>query len=88
MNVQQEKRQKRLRRHRRVRKNVVGTPDTADYKICIPFAEKMPYEDVFVIPAVGNAANAVMASARLGLHTAFVTNIGSDQEGKNCLAEL
>ena len=42
--------------------DVVGTPDTPDYKICIPFGEKVPYEDVFVIPAVGNAANAAMAA--------------------------
>ena len=68
--------------------DVVGTPDTPDYKICIPFGEKVPYEDVFVIPAVGNAANAAMAAARLGLNTSFVTNLGDDKNGEDCLAEL
>ena len=69
--------------------NIVGTPDTPDYKICIPFGEKVPYEDVFVIPAVGNAANAAMAAARLGLiNTSFVTNLGDDRNGEDCLAEL
>jgi sugar/nucleoside kinase (ribokinase family) len=68
--------------------NIVGTPDTSDYKICIPFGEKVPYDDVFVIPAVGNAANATVASARLGLNTAFVTNIGDDRNGEDCLSTL
>jgi sugar/nucleoside kinase (ribokinase family) len=68
--------------------DVVGTPDTADYKICLPFGEKIPYEDVFIMPAVGNAANAAICSARLGLNTAFVTNLGDDKNGENCLSEL
>lgn len=68
--------------------DVVGTPDTPDYKICIPFAEKMPYEDVFVIPAVGNAPNASVCAARLGLSTALVTNVGDDKNGEDCIAEL
>jgi ribokinase len=68
--------------------DVVGTPDTPDYKICIPFAEKMPYEDVFVIPAVGNAPNASVCAARLGLSTALVTNVGDDKNGEDCITEL
>ncbi|MDR3519830.1 MAG: carbohydrate kinase family protein [Candidatus Pacebacteria bacterium] len=68
--------------------NIVGTPDTPDYKICIPFGEKVPYDDVFVIPAVGNAANAAVSAARLGLNTAFVTNLGDDRNGEDCLDTL
>jgi sugar/nucleoside kinase (ribokinase family) len=68
--------------------SIVGTPDTPDYKICIPFGEKVPYDDVFVIPAVGNAANAAISAARLGLKTAFVTNLGDDRDGEDCLATL
>ncbi len=68
--------------------DVVGTPDTPDYKICIPFGEKVPYEDVFERPAVGNAPNAAFCSARLGLKTALVANLGDDKNGENCLAEL
>ena len=67
---------------------IEGVPDTSSYKICLPFAEKVPYEDVFVIPAVGNAGNAAVSSARIGLKTALVTNIGDDREGEDCLATL
>lgn len=68
--------------------SVVGEPDTKEYKICLPFADKVPYEEVYVIPAVGNAANAAVSAARLGLNSALVTNLGGDQNGKDCLAAL
>ena len=68
--------------------DIIGAPDTPTYEIAIPFAEKVPYEDVFVIPAVGNAANAAIAAARLGLHSAIVTNLGNDRESEDCLAEF
>src|SRR4051794_39782609 len=67
---------------------IIGEPDTPGYEIAVPFAEKVPYEDVFVIPAVGNASNAAVSAARLGLHTALVTNIGDDRDGEDCLATL
>ncbi len=68
--------------------NILGQPDTPGYEIAIPFGEKVPYEDVFVIPAVGNASNAAVSAARLGLNTAIVTNLGNDRDGKDCLATL
>src|SRR3989344_3228524 len=68
--------------------DVVGQPDTTDYKICIPFGEKVPYEEVDVIYAVGNASNAVISAARLGLTTSFVSNLGDDRDGKECLDTL
>ncbi len=64
---------------------VVGQPDTKEYKICLPFADKVPYEDVTIVPAVGNAANAAVSASRLGLKTALVSNIGDDQNGVDCL---
>jgi len=67
---------------------VVGEPDTKDYKICMPFGEKIPFDDVYVINAVGNASNAAVSAARLGLSTYFVTNIGDDKDGKDCLETL
>ena len=67
---------------------VVGEPDTKDYKICMPFGEKIPFDDVYVINAVGNASNAAVSAARLGLSTYFVTNIGDDKHGKDCLETL
>lgn len=68
--------------------SIVGTPDSEDYKICLPFADKVPYEDVFVCPAVGNAANAAVSASRLGLKSAIVSNIGDDKEGTDCLDSL
>ena len=68
--------------------SILGTPDSPDYKICLPFADKVPYESVTVVPAVGNAANAAVSASRMGLKTALVTNIGGDEEGKTCLEAL
>ena len=56
--------------------------------ISMPFAEKIPYEDVFVVPAVGNSPNAAVAASRLGLKSAVATNIGDDENGKYCLDRL
>lgn len=57
-------------------------------ELCIPFGDKIPYESVTVIPAVGNSPNASVCAARLGLNTALMTNIGDDQNGKDCLSVL
>jgi ribokinase len=67
---------------------VIGTPDQDDYKLCIPFAEKIPYESLEVVPAVGNAANAAVAAARLGLNSSLVSDLGEDAAGKDCIAAL
>jgi len=67
------------------RVQIEGTPDTESYKLAIPFGDKIPYDEVDVVPAVGNAANGAVSAARLGLKTAIVTNLGEDQNGKDCL---
>ena len=54
----------------------------------MPFAEKIPFEFVEVIPAVGNGPNAAVSTARLGLHSAVMTDIGNDRNGEECLKEL
>ena len=54
-------------------------------QICFDFANKVPYESVTIVPAVGNSANAAVAAARLGLKSAFVGNIGADLNGKDCI---
>ena len=59
-----------------------------DCEICMAFGDKIPYEDVWIVPAVGNSANAAVAAARLGLKSALVANIGDDLQGKECLAAL
>ncbi|MDE2040838.1 MAG: carbohydrate kinase family protein [Patescibacteria group bacterium] len=57
-------------------------------ELCVRFGDKVPFEYVKVVKAVGNAANAAVAAARLGLRSALVANIGTDQNGRDCLAEL
>lgn len=57
-------------------------------KICLSFGDKVPYESVTVIPAVGNSPNVAVSAARLGLKSALVTSIGDDVSGRECLAAL
>jgi ribokinase len=57
-------------------------------QLCMKFGDKVPYEFVEVIHAVGNCANAAVSASRLGLKSALVSNIGSDQDGSLCLDVL
>lgn len=59
--------------------------DTDACTISMKWGDKIPYESSVIIPAVGNAANAAVAAARLGLSTAFVSNIGNDKFGRDIL---
>lgn len=56
--------------------------------LAMPFGTKIPFDHHEVIPAVGNASNAAVAFARLGLSSSFVTNVGGDQEGRDMIAVL
>lgn len=56
--------------------------------LAIPFGTKIPFDHHEVVHAVGNASNAAVAFARLGLNSSFATNIGGDQEGREMLAVL
>lgn len=49
------------------------------------FADKIPYEFVEEVPAVGNAANAAVACARVGLSAAVRVHVGDDENGKKCI---
>ena len=57
-------------------------------EICLRFKDKIPYEEVYVVPAVGNAANASVAAARLGLQSALISNVGDDYFGKEAIGAL
>ena len=57
-------------------------------EICMAFADKIPFEYAKIVAGVGNAANAAVTAARLGLRTALVSTIGDDQNGKECLHSL
>jgi ribokinase len=56
--------------------------------LAMQFGTKLPFDHVEVLQAVGNASNAAVAFANLGLNTAFVTNVGGDQEGRDMIAAL
>lgn len=59
--------------------------DKENCTITIPFGQKIPFKGSVLVPAVGNAANAAMSANRLGLRTAFVSNIGDDRSGQDDL---
>jgi ribokinase len=62
--------------------------DTDACELCLRFGDKVPYESVTIVPAVGNSSNAAVAATRLGLKTAIVSNIGDDKHGRDCLESL
>jgi sugar/nucleoside kinase (ribokinase family) len=62
--------------------------DTGRKTLQMPFGSKLPYDNVVVVPAVGNSPNAAVSAHRLGLETALVTNLGHDKFGKECLEAL
>lgn len=62
--------------------------DTDACELCLRFGDKVPYESVTVIPAVGNSPNAAVSASRLGLNVGLVTNIGDDKHGEDCLNAL
>lgn len=56
--------------------------------LSVPFGTKMPFEQVVVVPAVGNASNASVSFARLGFKSALMANIGDDRHGREILSAL
>ncbi len=56
--------------------------------LAMQFGSKLPYQEVVEIKAVGNAANAAVSFARLGLKSGFATNVGGDQQGRDMIEEL
>lgn len=53
--------------------------------LCITFADKVPYESLKVVSAVGNSSNVAVAGARLGLRSAAFTAVGGDYYGRQIL---
>ncbi|MFZ1812805.1 MAG: carbohydrate kinase family protein [Candidatus Saccharimonadales bacterium] len=54
----------------------------------VPYGMKVPFEKSTVIYGVGNAANAAVNFAKLGLNSALATNLGNDQRGRQVVTEL
>jgi sugar/nucleoside kinase (ribokinase family) len=60
-------------------------PDREHREICMPFADKIPYTSLQVMPAVGNASNIAVGASRLGIDTAILTAVGKDYYGHQIL---
>ncbi len=56
--------------------------------IAMQYGTKLPFDFAKVIEGVGNASNAAVAFARLGLRSSFVTNVGGDQFGHDIIKAL
>jgi ribokinase len=57
-------------------------------RLTMAFGTKVPFDHAEVIAAVGNAANASVAFAKLGLRSGLVANVGGDDWGREILAAL
>lgn len=57
-------------------------------EICFRFGDKIEYEDLTTVPAVGNSPNAAVSANKLGLKTGLLTNLGDDDLGKRCIEKL
>ncbi len=76
----------------RIQKASVTHTEEADgaieEKLCFENGAKIPYEFAKVIAGVGNSANAAVSAARLGLRSAFVSDVGNDAQGREIIAAL
>ncbi|HEY5805893.1 MAG TPA: carbohydrate kinase family protein [Candidatus Saccharimonadales bacterium] len=56
--------------------------------LAMSFGTKLPFDYTDVVEGVGNAANAAVSFARLGLKTGFVSNVGADAQGREIITSL
>lgn len=66
------------------------TEDTGEGSatLTMPFGQKIPFESSTVLYGVGNAANASVNFAKLGLKSGLVTHLGNDERGREVLRTL
>ncbi len=57
-------------------------------EICMRWGDKIPYDYFVLVPAVGNASNAAVSAARLGVKSTLRAYIGTDRYGEDCLEVL
>lgn len=72
----------------KINKASVHKEANGNEQLCLENGSKIPYESVTEVVAVGNAPNASVSARKLGLNSALITDIGDDQNGKNCFATL
>src|SRR5882762_11093086 len=56
--------------------------------LAMPFGQKVPFDHAEVIEAVGNASNAAVSFAKLGLKSGLISNVGEDQHGRDMISAL
>lgn len=56
--------------------------------LAMPFGQKVPFDHAEVIEAVGNAANAAVSFAKLGLDSGLISNVGGDASGRDIIRSL
>lgn len=56
--------------------------------IAMPFGTKIPFQEAHVVKGVGNAANAAVSFARLGIHSGLISNVGGDEYGRDIIDAL
>lgn len=56
--------------------------------LAMPFGSKVPFDHVEIMEAVGNASNASVSFARLGLSSGLVSNVGGDLHGRDMITTL
>lgn len=57
-------------------------------RLAMPFGTKVPFDHAVVLEAVGNASNAAVSFARLGLKSGLVANVGGDVYGRDMINAL
>lgn len=55
------------------------------YELSLPFAEKVPVDEIHTVYAVGNAPNAATSAAKLGLKSAIFGKLGNDNLGEQSI---
>lgn len=66
----------------------VQKAESGEPELCMAFGEKIPYESATVVAAVGNASNAAVSAARLGLSSALRSYTGDDRYGSEMFEVL
>lgn len=56
--------------------------------LAMPYGMKVPFDHAEVIEGVGNAANAAVSFERLGIESGLISNVGSDQFGRDIINSL
>ena len=57
-------------------------------RLSVPYGAKIPFDETIVIPGVGNAANAAVSFAKLGLKSTLLAHVGDDDYGREIIHEL